>query len=77
MEELIRISEINIGSIMWNLAKQHKNLIQQHSFSEVKNGSNARFWEDSWQQMPKIKDQLYPSPLLDQEMQPHDTVRNF
>ena len=77
MEELIRISETSTGSIMWNSAKQHKNLIQQHSFWEVKNGSNARFSEDSWQQMPKLRDLFPPNHLLEQDMQPHDTVRNF
>lgn len=77
MEELIRISETSAVSIMWNSAKQHKNLIQQHSFWEVKNGSNARFWEDSWQQMPKLRDLFPPNHLLEQDMQPHDTIRNF
>lgn len=77
MEELIRLSELSPGSIMWNSAKQHKNLIQQHSFWEVKNGSSARFWEDSWQQMPTLKYQLPLNPNLVQDMHPFDTVGNF
>eukprot|EP00253_Pinus_taeda_P019947 PITA_19947 len=48
-EELIRISEMCNGSIIWNSAKIHRNLIQQHSFWEVKSGDQARFWVDSWQ----------------------------
>lgn len=47
-EELIRISEVNPGSLIWNVAKQHKLLIQQHSFCEVKDDNIARFWDDSW-----------------------------
>eukprot|EP00253_Pinus_taeda_P018267 PITA_18267 len=48
-EELIRISKVSIGSLIWNSAKQHRNLIQQHNFWEVKNGNTERFWEDPWQ----------------------------
>eukprot|EP00253_Pinus_taeda_P009857 PITA_09857 len=77
MEELIRLSELSPGSIMWNLAKQHKNLIQQHSFWEVKNGSSAWFWEDSWQHMPALKYQLPLNPNLVLDMHPFDTVGNF
>lgn len=76
-EELIRMSETSSGSIMWNSTKQHKTLIQQHGFWEVKSGNNARFWEDSWQQMPKLRDLLPPNPLLEQGMQPQHMVGNF
>eukprot|EP00253_Pinus_taeda_P032481 PITA_32481 len=48
VEERLRISEVNMGSLIWNSAKQHKSLIQQHNFWEVKNGDIMRFWEDSW-----------------------------
>eukprot|EP00253_Pinus_taeda_P002817 PITA_02817 len=58
-EELIRISEICNGSIIWNSAKLHRNLIEQHSFWDVKSGDKARFWDDSWQQSPKLRE-LFP-----------------
>lgn len=35
------------GSLIWNAAKQHFLLIQQHSFWEVRNGETARFWIDA------------------------------
>ena len=76
-EELIRISEVSMGSLIWNSAKQHRNLIQQNSFWEVKNGNTERFWEDSWQQMPKLKDQIPLTQPLEQEMQSYDKVKNF
>lgn len=37
-DEKIRISEVSKGSLIWNSAKQHRNLIQDHNFWEVKNG---------------------------------------
>eukprot|EP00253_Pinus_taeda_P017944 PITA_17944 len=43
LEEIIRISEASSGSVIWNSANQRRNLIQQHSFWEIKNGTTARF----------------------------------
>lgn len=62
MEERLRMTETSSGSAIWNAAIQNRFLIQEHSFWEIKNGSIARFWEDSWQQMPKIKDILQDLP---------------
>eukprot|EP00253_Pinus_taeda_P022503 PITA_22503 len=76
-EELIRISELCNGSIIWNSAKIHRNLIQQHSFWEVKGGDQARFWDDSWQQSPKLRD-LFPNIALgEQDLHPSITVGNL
>lgn len=71
------MSEVSIGSLIWNLAKQHRSLIQQHNFWEVKNGNTARFWEDSWQQMPKLKDLISHMQLPEQDMQSYGKVKNF
>ena len=77
VEERIRISEVSMGSLIWNSAKQHRSLIQQHSFWEVKNGENAKFWADSWQQMPKVKEQFSHLQPPEQNMQAQDKVKNF
>lgn len=66
-----------MGSLIWNSTKQNRNLIQHHNFWEVKNGNTARFWEDSWQQMPKLKDQIPLIQPLEQDMQYYDGVKNF
>ena len=76
-EELIRISDVSMGSLIWNSAKKHRNLIQQHSFWEVKDGDAARFWEDTWQQLPKLKDLLHPSQIEKQDLQDHNKVKNL
>eukprot|EP00253_Pinus_taeda_P009198 PITA_09198 len=54
LEEHIRMTETSKGSAIWNSALLNRDLIQKHSFWEVKNGSLARFWTDSWQQFPSI-----------------------
>eukprot|EP00253_Pinus_taeda_P024057 PITA_24057 len=52
LEERIRMTETSKGLIIWGSAIMHRELIQNHSFWEVKDGSTARFWTDSWQQLP-------------------------
>eukprot|EP00253_Pinus_taeda_P029227 PITA_29227 len=53
-EDLIRLQEISDGSPIWNHAKRNKNLIRDNSFWEIHNGRLALFWEDAWQQLPKL-----------------------
>eukprot|EP00253_Pinus_taeda_P006425 PITA_06425 len=42
------------GSPIWNHAKRNKNLFQDNSFWEIRNSRLALFWEDAWQQLPKL-----------------------
>lgn len=77
IEERIRMSEISTGSVIWNSAIQHRDLIQKHSFWEVKNGNTTIFWEDSWQQLQKIKDTLSNLPLLEQDINQLEKVNQF
>jgi len=53
-QDLIRVQEILEGSSIWNHAKNNRNLVQEHSFWEIRNGRLAMFWEDAWQQFPKL-----------------------
>eukprot|EP00253_Pinus_taeda_P032484 PITA_32484 len=66
--ELIRISPSITGSMIWNSAKIHSAFIQAYSFWEIHSGTSARFWEDSWQQMPKLAT-LFHKPHWQQFMQ--------
>eukprot|EP00253_Pinus_taeda_P015607 PITA_15607 len=61
-EELIRYIPNIQGSLIWNAARQHFQLIQRHSFWEVRNGRNARFWTDAWNQIPKLNGLLHIPP---------------
>lgn len=77
IEEQICMSEISTGSTIWNSAIQHRDLIQQHSFWEIKSEDTTRFWEDCWQQLPKIKDILHDLPLPLQRTHPPEKVNQF
>eukprot|EP00253_Pinus_taeda_P024446 PITA_24446 len=46
--DLIRLQEVREGSPIWNLAKWNRNIIQDHSFWEIRNGNTVLFWEDAW-----------------------------
>jgi len=52
--ELIIFKPTISGSLIWNAAKQHHQLIQKHSFWETRNGHSTRFWNDAWNQLPKL-----------------------
>jgi hypothetical protein len=54
-QERIRFMGTREGSAIWNLAWRNKNWIQNHSFWEVRNGRTTRFWEDAWQQEPRME----------------------
>jgi hypothetical protein len=43
------------GSTIWNLAWHNKAWIQTHNFWEIRNGRTTRFWEDAWQQEPRME----------------------
>eukprot|EP00253_Pinus_taeda_P027470 PITA_27470 len=48
-QNLIRLQEVPEGSPIWNLAKHNRNIIQDYSFWEIRNGETTFFWEDAWQ----------------------------
>eukprot|EP00253_Pinus_taeda_P008572 PITA_08572 len=52
-------------------------LNMQHSFWEIKSGDTARFWDDSWQQLPKIADLMQDFPIPPQRPQPPKKVNQF
>eukprot|EP00253_Pinus_taeda_P029073 PITA_29073 len=85
-EELIRFTPTGRGSLIWNAAKQHYQLIQKHSFWEIRDGHTARFWNDAWNQMPSLSSVFSPEVnQLRQEQQlatvhqfwTHETVNGF
>ena len=38
------------GSHIWNKVWENRDLVQKHTFWEIKNGNLAWFWEDNWKQ---------------------------
>lgn len=77
IEDRIRMTELSTGSIIWNSAIQHRYLIQQHIFWETKSGDTARFWDDSWEQLPKIADLMQEFPIPPQRTDPPEMVNQF
>ena len=75
---LVRFDEEPPGSQIWKTANMQRAIIQKHSFWEIKAGDKALFWEDSWQQIPRLK-----SLVLDLDIQNyisrnnHLTVKEF
>eukprot|EP00253_Pinus_taeda_P013691 PITA_13691 len=58
-EDPIRMIDAPEGSPIWNLARANSHLIQNHCFWEIRNGNKALFWEDAWQQLPKLENPNY------------------
>lgn len=54
-QNLIRMQENPEGSPIWNLARNNRKIIQEHSFWEIRDGKTALFWEDARQQLPKLE----------------------
>lgn len=75
MEELIRFTPVEKGSLMWNAANQHFSLIQKHNFWEIRSGNIACFWTDAWNQLPKLESILNLQPNYDWEERKMETVR--
>eukprot|EP00253_Pinus_taeda_P021028 PITA_21028 len=75
--ELIRFKATISGSLIWNAAKQHHQLIQKHSFWEIRNGHSARFWKDAWNQQSKLSSVLPPMIIPNRQEQQHATVHQF
>jgi hypothetical protein len=67
--ELIRWTGQSPGSLIWNAVRTNRDLITDHSFWELQNGSSSNFWSDSWQQLPPLNKDLTLSHLI-----PHTTV---
>ena len=53
--DLIRMQDTHNGSPIWNHAQANRSIVQDYSFWEIRNGNQALFWEDAWQQHPKLE----------------------
>ena len=53
--QLIRYNATLEGSHIWKKALVGRLIIQKRSFWEVKAGNLAHFWDDSWNQLPKLR----------------------
>eukprot|EP00253_Pinus_taeda_P005630 PITA_05630 len=57
--KLIRMSGNLKGSPIWNKAWENREVVQKNSFWEIRDGDQALFWKDKWQQKPiLLKEEL-------------------
>ena len=52
--QLVRFNEALSGSPIWMKEMTGRIIVQNHSFWEIRDGSNAKFWDDSWNQLPTL-----------------------
>lgn len=52
--EILRQKETPKGSTIWDLARQNRDLVEKHTFWEIRGGEEANFWEDRWQQKERM-----------------------
>ena len=52
--QLIRYNMSHLGSLIWQKALAGRQIIQEHSFWEIKARNLSHFWDDSWNQLPRL-----------------------
>jgi hypothetical protein len=53
--DIILFRGIREGLAIWNQVWCNKSWIQTYIFWEVRNGRTTRFWEEAWQQEPRME----------------------
>jgi hypothetical protein len=54
-DQAIQLNNHIQGSNIWNTTWKNRTLVQHHAFWEVRDGSSALFWTDSWQQLKPME----------------------
>ena len=71
--DLIQFTGSGEGSTIWNMAWRSKSMIQEHCFWEIRNGQTTHFWEDAWQQEPRLENRH--REFIKQDLYIHDKFR--
>eukprot|EP00253_Pinus_taeda_P028466 PITA_28466 len=75
--ELIRLQDNPNGSPIWNHAQANRSIIQDYCFWEIRNGTQALFWEDAWQQTPKLESPALLPLMLAYQSEGHNRVNHY
>eukprot|EP00253_Pinus_taeda_P016400 PITA_16400 len=65
------------GSPIWNHAQANRSIIQDYCFWEIRNGTQALFWEDAWQQTPKLESPALLPLMLAYQSEGHNRVNHY
>eukprot|EP00253_Pinus_taeda_P018479 PITA_18479 len=52
--EILKRKDTPRGSSVWDLARLNRDLVEKHSFSEIRGGEEANFLEDKWHQKERL-----------------------
>eukprot|EP00253_Pinus_taeda_P033781 PITA_33781 len=52
--EILKRKDTPRGSSVWDLARLNRDLVEKHSFWEIRGGEEANFWEDKWHQKERL-----------------------
>eukprot|EP00253_Pinus_taeda_P023228 PITA_23228 len=52
--EILKRKDTPRGSSVWDLARLNMDLVEKHSFWEIRGGKEANFWEDKWHQKERL-----------------------
>eukprot|EP00253_Pinus_taeda_P026017 PITA_26017 len=52
--EILRRRETPKGSSIWDLSRLNRDLVEKHTFWEIRGGEEANFWEDKWHQKERL-----------------------
>eukprot|EP00253_Pinus_taeda_P026517 PITA_26517 len=52
--EILKQKNTPRGSSVWDLARLNRDLVEHHTFWEIRGGEEAHFWEDKWQQKARL-----------------------
>eukprot|EP00253_Pinus_taeda_P012787 PITA_12787 len=75
--DLIRMQESPCGYPIWNHAQANRSIVQDHSFWEIRNGTQALFWEDAWQQSLKLESPTLQPLKLAYLTEGHNRVNHY
>eukprot|EP00253_Pinus_taeda_P034939 PITA_34939 len=52
--EILKKKNTPRGSLVWDLARLNRDLVEQNTFWEIRSGEEAHLWEDKWQQKARL-----------------------
>eukprot|EP00253_Pinus_taeda_P022158 PITA_22158 len=64
-------------ALNFNHAQANRSIVQDHSFWEIRNGTQALFWEDAWQQSPKLDSPTLRPLKLTNQTEGHSRVNHY
>eukprot|EP00253_Pinus_taeda_P013029 PITA_13029 len=75
--EILKQKNTPRGSSVWDLARLNRELVEQHTFWEIRGGEEVHFWEDKWQQKARLNSIQTLQPVHDRIGRNRPLVRDY